>query len=111
MIMFTSICSIPARGYSSRLRLEGETESNGVCAKKRKGMRAVVLWATPGVQRPACPPARGSRWMTADLVQDAALDTNTKARMKTKASQLPGRGCGLSVVILDPFTDPWVTVI
>ena len=36
------------------------------------------------LQGSASPPARGSRWLTADLVQDAALDTNTVARMKTK---------------------------
>ena len=35
-------------------------------------------------QRPASPPTRGSRWMTADPVQDAALDTDTVARVTTK---------------------------
>ena len=37
-----------------------------------------------GVQGSASPPTRGSRWMTADLVQDAALDTDTVARVTTK---------------------------
>ena len=36
------------------------------------------------MQGPASPPTRGSRWMTADLVQDAALDTDTVARVTTK---------------------------
>ena len=36
------------------------------------------------VQCSASPPTRGSRWMTADPVQDAALDTNTVARIATK---------------------------
>ena len=30
-----------------RLKLEGETENSGVSEKKRKGMKAVVLMATP----------------------------------------------------------------
>ena len=30
-----------------RLKLEGETESMGVCTKERKGMTAEVLMATP----------------------------------------------------------------
>ena len=43
------------------------------------------------LQGPASPPTRGSRWMTAGLVQDAALDTGTVARVDTKPfTQLPG---------------------
>ena len=38
------------------------------------------------MQGSASPPTRGSRWMTADLVQDAALDTDTVTRVTTKLS-------------------------
>ena len=38
----------------------------------------------PFLQCPDGPPTRGSRWMTAGLVQDAALDTGTVARVDTK---------------------------
>ena len=40
--------------------------------------------AHASLQCPSSPPTRGSRWMTADLVQDAALDTDTVARVTTK---------------------------
>ena len=30
-----------------RLKLEGETENRGICAKKRISVKAVVLMATP----------------------------------------------------------------
>ena len=36
------------------------------------------------VQCPNSPPTRGSRWMTAGLIQDADLDTGTVARVDTK---------------------------
>ena len=36
------------------------------------------------VQCSASPPTRGSRWMTAGLIQDADLDTDTVAREDTK---------------------------
>ena len=36
------------------------------------------------MQGPSSPPTRGSRWMTAGLVQDADLDSGTVARVVTK---------------------------
>ena len=42
IIMFITIGNI-----GERLKLEGETENMGVWTKKRRGMTAVVLMATP----------------------------------------------------------------
>ena len=50
--------------------------------------------------------------MTADLVQDAALDPNTVTRLDTKLySAARFRVRALSILMIDPFSAPWGTVI
>ena len=44
----------------------------------------ICMFARRELQGPNSPPTRGSRWMTAGLVQDADLDTDTVARADTK---------------------------
>ena len=58
------------------------------------------------MQGSASPPTRGSRWMTADLVQDAALDTDTVARVTTKlysAARPPRAALHLEWSTSNPF--------
>ena len=64
------------------------------------------------LQGSASPLTRGSRCMTADLVQDAALDPSTVARLDTKLySAARSRVRALSILMIDPFSAPWGTVI
>ena len=46
--------------------------------------RGSGIHACMNLQGPCSPPTRGSRWMTAGLVQDADLDSGTVARVVTK---------------------------
>ena len=55
----------------------------------------------------ASPLARGSRCLTADLVQDAALDTDTVARVTTKLYSAARPLSAAVHLVIDPFPTSW----
>ena len=76
----------------------GETTSHSF-GMRHKDICSLLKLLKEMVQRSASPPTRGSRWMTAGLVQDADLDTDTVARADTKlllSCQAPRAGSHLN---------------